>query len=129
MLSLPLHKRQPLLQELIDGQENGVQTAIRAIYRDLDYAKSLVKTRADLQGQPMPQADDEEEGEIEETWTFIGDESDFELQKKMQELDVGRKVSGKGPRVSIDGLRSVQGVEPVKPTESQGRRSGVFGRA
>ncbi|ETN45293.1 uncharacterized protein HMPREF1541_09124 [Cyphellophora europaea CBS 101466] len=104
-------------------KEDGVQTAIRAIYRDLDYAKSLVKTRADLQGRPVPQ-DDEEEGEIEETWTFIGDESDVDLQRKMQELDVGR--TGRGPRVSMDQLRSVQGVEPVR---SEGRKSGVFSRS
>jgi hypothetical protein len=103
-----------------------VQTAIRAVYRDLDYAKSLVKTRADLQGQPVPQ-DEEEEGEIEETWTFIGDESDVDLQKKMQELDVGR--SGRGPRVSMDQLRSVQGVEPVRPEVPQSRKSGVFSRS
>ena len=71
----------------------------------------------------MPQ-DDEEEGEIEETWTFIGDESDVDLQRKMQELDVGR--TGRGPRVSMDQLRSVQGVEPVR---SEGRKSGVFSRS
>lgn len=79
----------------------------------------------------MPQGDDDEEGEIEETWTFIGDESDADLQKKLQEMDVGR--SGRGPRVSMDQLRSVQGVEPVRPeakeAQAQGRKSGVFSRA
>ena len=99
-------------------QETGVQTAIRAIYRDIDYAKSLVKARAELQGQPMPLEDGEDEGEIEETWTFIGDETDPELMKKMQDLDISRHGSGRGrgPRVSMDGLRSVLPTEPAKST-------------
>jgi hypothetical protein len=97
-----------------------VQTAIRAIYRDLDYAKSLIKARAELQGQPMPLGDDEE-GEIEETWTFIGDESDPELMKKMQDWDISKGGRGGGPRVSMDGLRAVQAAEPGRMA-----KSGVF---
>lgn len=101
-------------------QEDGVRTAIRAIYRDLDYAKSLIKARAELQGQPVPLGG-EEEGEIEETWTFIGDETDPELMKKMQDLDISRGGQGRGPRVSMDGLRAVQAAEPARMA-----KSGVF---
>ena len=51
----------------------------------------------------------DEDLDIEESWTFIGDESDPELQRKMQELDISS--NGRAPRVSMDGLglRSMQG--------------------
>lgn len=54
---------------------------------------------------------DEEDVDIEESWTFIGDESDPELQRKMQDWDLAAR---RPPRVSMDGLRSMQGVEPVR---------------
>jgi hypothetical protein len=76
-------------------QENGVQTAIQAIYRDLDYAKSLVKMRAASENTlDAPLGDDEE------SWTFIGDESDPELRKLIQGWDQGNV--GRPPRVSLD---------------------------
>ena len=47
-----------------------MQTAIQAIYRDMDYAKSLIKKR----GGKMEAM---EEDESEESWTFVGsDEPD-----------------------------------------------------
>lgn len=53
-------------------QEDGVGTAIKAIYRDLEYARSLIKHR----DRSTPYELDEG---LEETWTFIGDDSDPEL--------------------------------------------------
>lgn len=64
---------------------------------------------------------DEEEGEIEETWTFIGDETDPELMRKMQEMDISKGGQGRGPRVSLDGLRAVQAAEAGRLA-----KSGVF---
>jgi hypothetical protein len=123
-------------------QENGVKTAINAIYRDLEYARSLVKARAALQHQQQQQASSsataglttvdliDEGGDIEESWTFIGDESDPELQRRLAELDVINAAAsaggnapvtrGRAPRVSLGlerekvKLGSMQGVEPVK---------------
>jgi len=60
------------LDTLTDLQEDGVATAIKAIYRDLEYARSLIKHR------DGPTPDELDEG-LEETWTFIGDDSDPEL--------------------------------------------------
>jgi len=57
---------------LIDLQEDGVATAIKAMYRDLEYARSLIKHRN------HPSSEELDEG-FEETWTFIGDDSDPEL--------------------------------------------------
>ncbi|KAK2763705.1 Sterol 3-beta-glucosyltransferase [Arachnomyces sp. PD_36] len=75
--------------------ENGVATAIQAIYRDLEYAKTLVKQRSnastpggvdsgtDADRDDFPHATDDLTA-IEETWTFIGDEA--------TELDLARRV-------------------------------------
>ncbi|KAI1619836.1 sterol 3beta-glucosyltransferase [Exophiala viscosa] len=103
-------------------QENGVQTAIQAIYRDFEYAKSLVKARAAIESVAANATTPVDEGDIEESWTFIGDESDPDLQKQIQEWDL--PLRGRGPRVSMDraGLRSMQGVEPVRKSSSVKRR-------
>lgn len=53
-------------------------TAIQAIYRDLEYAKSLIKHRT---VNPDNDIGDEE------SWTFIGDESDPELARRIAEWD------------------------------------------
>ena len=66
-----------------DGrQENGVDTAIQSIYRDMEYAKSLIKTR---DGKT---ADDALE-ESEESWTFIGDDNDPELVRRIHDFESG----------------------------------------
>ena len=91
-----------------------MQSAIRVLYRDLEYAKSLVKARVATQEALASAAIDIDDGnEIEENWTFIGDESDPELQKRIQDWET--PLRGRGPRVSLDraGLRAMQGVEPV----------------
>ncbi|KAG8529245.1 uncharacterized protein KY384_005880 [Bacidia gigantensis] len=62
-------------------KEHGVETAIQAIYRDLEYAKSLIKHRKAI-------AKEGEGWDLgEESWTFIGDESDPELRRRIQEWD------------------------------------------
>ena len=55
-------------------------TAIQAIYRDLEYAKTLIKNR------DHANATDYEVGD-EESWTFIGDESDPELARRIKGWD------------------------------------------
>lgn len=57
-------------------QENGVDNAINAIYRDLEYARTLIRRH----GVPKTSEDgaEEEEGE-EESWTFVEEESDVEV--------------------------------------------------
>jgi hypothetical protein len=110
-----------------------VQTAIQAIYRDLEYARSLVKVRAAIQQQGAAAAAAagaagltaidllDDVGDFEESWTFIGDESDPELQRRIQQEWEGSGNSaaparGRAPRVSIDRVRlgAIQGVEPVR---------------
>lgn len=73
-------------------QEHGVDTAIKAIYRDMDYARTLIKKRevVTLTGK---EDDEDEEGEAggdvgldntEESWTFVeNDDSDEEVPEAM----------------------------------------------
>lgn len=58
-------------------KETGVANAIQAIYRDLEYAKTLIKNRTTT-------AENDQMGD-EESWTFIGDESDPEVVKLLAE--------------------------------------------
>lgn len=55
-------------------QENGVENAINAIYRDLEYAKTLIKKRK----TPIAGAADEED-DTEESWTFVETDSDVDV--------------------------------------------------
>jgi sterol 3beta-glucosyltransferase len=61
-------------------QENGVNTAIQSIYRDMEYAKSLIKSR----NSKVP---DDTLEDSEESWTFIGDENDPELVKRIHDWE------------------------------------------
>ncbi|KAI9702164.1 MAG: Sterol 3-beta-glucosyltransferase [Bogoriella megaspora] len=63
--------------------EDGVSTAIQAIYRDMEYAKSLIKKRQARTTGAAEELDDD----IEESWTFIGEESDPELTRRITEWE------------------------------------------
>ena len=54
-------------------KEDGVAMAIQAIYRDLEYAKTLIKHRKNLA----------KDVDGEESWTFISDDSDPELRRRI----------------------------------------------
>ncbi|KAI1148161.1 glycosyltransferase family 1 protein [Nemania diffusa] len=81
-------------------KEDGVGAAIQSIYRDLEYAKSLVaskagKNAATAGGPNEPVVGDESE---EESWTFVGgDEIDPELIVKkslLAEMEANINASG-----------------------------------
>ncbi|KAJ5582308.1 hypothetical protein N7535_000928 [Penicillium sp. DV-2018c] len=76
--------------------EDGVATAIQALYRDLEYAKTLARQKSLASSTPFsptPMAKDSTEGgdddldDIEE-WTFIGDETGVDISKRMRERAV-----------------------------------------
>lgn len=61
-------------------QENGVDTAIQCIYRDMEYAKSLIERKAGRNAAAAERAatsgsDDMDDDAEEESWTFIGDDT------------------------------------------------------
>jgi len=60
-------------------QEDGVGNAIQTIYRDMEYARSLIKRR----DRRSIDLDDD----FEESWTFIDDENDPELTRRMAGLE------------------------------------------
>ncbi|KAL8856931.1 MAG: hypothetical protein Q9178_006520 [Gyalolechia marmorata] len=81
------HSERMIIKAKVLGEqirkETGVNNAIQAIYRDLEYAKTLIKHRAlvtdnDISGVAT--------GE-EESWTFIGDEADPELARRIAEWE------------------------------------------
>ena len=57
-----------------------MDTAIQSIYRDLEYAKSLIKSKG---GNTV----DDTNEESEESWTFIGDENDPELVRRIHDWE------------------------------------------
>ncbi|KAL3426134.1 udp-glucose:sterol glycosyltransferase [Phlyctema vagabunda] len=85
-------------------KENGVDTAIQSIYRDLEYARSLIKNR---DGKVV--SDDALETGDEESWTFIGDDNDPELVRRIHEWDT---MAGQG-----EGRRSM-GISPSRTATS-----------
>ncbi|KAM0496662.1 hypothetical protein ACHAP8_007240 [Fusarium lateritium] len=76
--------------------ESGVDNAIQCIYRDLEYAKSLIKHKA---GKNNAQHDLAEDDDTEESWTFVGrDEPDPDaVTKKLSEGLVGLGAAGDRP--------------------------------
>lgn len=91
-----------------------MQNAIQAIYRDLEYAKTLIKARTagskDASSDALP--NDDLAVDIEESWTFIGDESDPELQRRIRDWD---PAAYKESRASMDRGRP-KALGAVKPS-------------
>ncbi|KAF7718639.1 Sterol 3-beta-glucosyltransferase [Penicillium ucsense] len=74
--------------------ENGVATAIQSLYRDMEYAKTLARQRSLASSTPFsptpsaqasPDHADADVDDIEE-WTFVGEEAEMDLNKRMQDL-------------------------------------------
>ncbi|KAL9111531.1 MAG: hypothetical protein Q9227_004019 [Pyrenula ochraceoflavens] len=136
-----VHSERMIVKARVLGEqirkENGVETAIQAIYRDLEYAKTLIKARravqlqqqsqsladpknpADRTGNPPTAADDNDE----ESWTFIGDESDPELQRQIKNFNPNHVTGAAGAtRLSGRGVRAVESVEARPSAAGYGER-------
>lgn len=95
-----------------------MEVAIQAIYRDLEYAKTLIKANASSsKGSSATALDEDEFGNIEESWTFIGDDSDPELKRRIHDFNLSRE-----PRVGV-ARRVISVVEAVEPVERKGSKS------
>ena len=75
-------------------QENGVDNAINAIYRDLEYAKTLIKKRH----IPIDGGDEED---TEESWTFVETDSDVDVTGARNDFN-GQGQGGK--RLSLGSM-------------------------
>ena len=91
-------------------KEDGVAVAIQVLYRDLEYSRTLSKTRNPSLKDAVNATADEEDFGDEESWTFIGDESDPELQKRIRDWEPGRESRVSMVRRSVS---VVQAIEPV----------------
>ena len=77
----------------------------------------MIKARAaGSKGLTATALDDDEFTNIEENWTFIGDDSDPELKMRIQDFNLTRE-----PRVNV--ARSMSVVQPVEPIERKGSKS------
>lgn len=76
-----------------------MDTAIQCIYRDMEYANSLIKRKS---SSHEGLAED-----IEESWTFIGDDNDPELMSRIHAWD---------PRVVLAHSREADIAESPVPT-------------
>ena len=119
-----VHSERMIVKAKVLGEqirkENGVETAIQAIYRDLEYAKTLIKARTSTKDSSTTPQDDDF-GDIEESWTFIGDESDPELRRRIQEWTPGGEAGM--PRASLTrGREVVESIEPVRRKLSKVRK-------
>ncbi|THC91878.1 hypothetical protein EYZ11_008655 [Aspergillus tanneri] len=74
--------------------ENGVETAIQAVYRDLEYAKTLARQRSIVSSTPFsptPSAktiaeQEEDDGMTDsEEWTFVGDDTDIDISRRVRD--------------------------------------------
>lgn len=94
------HSERMIIKARVLGEqirkENGVATAIQAIYRDMEYAKTLIKHRASSN-----EKDNDLGGIDEESWTFIGDESDPELARRIAEWEPMASNGGMGGRPRV----------------------------
>ena len=116
-----------LTPTLCSPQEHGVEVAIQAIYRDLEYAKTLVKARiahassGNNSSTALGAGGGDDGPDTEESWTFIGDDSDPELIKKLQTWDPVGKPRGRVPKVSLErkGFGVIQTLEPVVGNEKE----------
>jgi hypothetical protein len=78
----------------------------------------LIKARAAGSKGSTPTAlDDDEFTNIEENWTFIGDDSDPELKMRLQDFNLSSE-----PRVSV-ARRGMSVVQPVELIERKGSKS------
>lgn len=67
--------------------EDGVENAVNAIYRDLDYARTLIKKN-------NVQADGGDDEDAEESWTFIEKDSDVDVTSPRRTSDLGIYTPG-----------------------------------
>ncbi|KAH6677877.1 hypothetical protein F5X68DRAFT_173628 [Plectosphaerella plurivora] len=85
-------------------KENGVNNAIQSIYRDMEYAKMLVKRKANKRApteQTEAAEEDDADADEEESWTFVGkNEPDPDVMTKrlseMHSSAAGGTVPGMG---------------------------------
>ena len=73
-----------------------MDTAIQALYRDLEYAKTLARQRSIVSSTPFsptPSAKttaEQEEDDVDdsEEWTFVGDDTEIDVSRRLRDRAV-----------------------------------------
>ena len=73
-----------------------MDTAIQAIYRDLEYAKTLARQRSIVSSTPFsptPSAktvaeQEEDDMDDSEEWTFVGDDTEIDVSRRLRDRAV-----------------------------------------
>lgn len=107
-------------------KDNGVGTAIQAIYRDLEYAKSLIKAKRPDHSAHPGSVDPTDEEDEEEAWTFIGGpdgEVDPELVVKKTALAEAEVMANMGTRSSSLGSKVLAGPSQRRTVSALKRES------
>ncbi|KAK3951324.1 hypothetical protein QBC32DRAFT_239605 [Pseudoneurospora amorphoporcata] len=140
--------------EVLGGQiraEKGVDTAIQAIYRDLDYARNLItlkrqkhqsrrssvatptpgarpKVPGDDQDQQAEEDDDiDADDEEEESWTFVGGNDDDSMSMSRSDLMSQTVADLRGVKVGKEAVLGSRVLSPPPPCTSPGAMKGAGG--
>ncbi len=87
-------------------QEDGVYTAIQSIYRDMEYAKTLIRKKDGKIDDPTEDS--------EESWTFIGDDNDPELVRRIHDWETGAFTGKQSQALGTSVLGSGSGISPSR---------------
>ncbi|KAL1640092.1 Sterol 3-beta-glucosyltransferase [Diplodia intermedia] len=79
-------------------KEDGAGEAVKTIYRDLEYARSLIKWRN------RPMTEDDLGDDAEEEWTFVDDDNDPELRRLTEEDQAVAKIQAQLKQLRQAGL-------------------------
>ncbi|KAI6474496.1 Sterol 3-beta-glucosyltransferase [Pyricularia oryzae] len=91
-------------------KENGVETAIQCIYRDMEYAKSLIKAKANKNTKQQPSKQEGHGGEVHddegsddhtEEWTFVGGNDPGDGGAEFPDAAYRRQESAKSGDASV----------------------------
>jgi sterol 3beta-glucosyltransferase len=97
--------------------EDGVTTAIQALYRDLEYARSLVKRKVNKNDAFGRDEHMDAEQEMEdEQWTFVGEDSDSETKKMQQSMHWDHEKGG-----LVIGPEGPEGGRKKSPEKGKGK--------
>lgn len=106
---------------LTRSQENGVERAIRTLYRDYDYARSLIPQLASREDTEAKSMSDEDENAAqngsEESWTELSEDSEIDASYPSGRSTALEFHSSLGNRTTSDNADSIPTVPLTSDSE------------
>jgi len=99
--------------------EDGVGEAIKSIYRDLEYAKTLIKRRSKAKSVELDE-------DFEETWTFVGEDSEPDTPREgLRDSDLLKEsmeeIIDESPESGSDEMEQEELVKGISASKGKGR--------